>query len=139
VYLLLPSRSWQVRLGGPLHAHGTLDIEGMMVFFKVLCGSRTNQEAGLARQYPQTEEAFYWSLTADDLEIPANLSPEYTCTASSGQTTLDDARLGPLEGLLGLLLEEMGCHPILASYYNELRVQVGPSKRVSKASTKARK
>jgi hypothetical protein len=111
----------------------------MMVFFKVMCGSRTNQEAGLAKQYPQTEEAFYWSLRAGDLALPANLVPEYTCVSSRGKSSVCDARRSPLEGLLGLLLAEPTCNALLASYYAELRAKVGPSKRVSKQSTKARK
>jgi hypothetical protein len=60
----------QMRWGGPTQAHGTLDVENMMQFFKQLCTAKKNLAEGMARQYAPSEMAFYWSLSAGDLDPP---------------------------------------------------------------------
>jgi hypothetical protein len=103
-----------------------MDVESMMVFFKTMCRSRRGIAAGLAKLYVQTEAAFYWSLTEDDLETPAET---FTCEATAGELRHCDARDDPLAGILGLMMDdpahgdEEGLR-LLGDYYSELRAFV---------------
>jgi hypothetical protein len=109
------------------------------VFFKILCGSRTNQEAGLAKQYPQTEEAFYWSLRAADLDLPVKILNTLALLPEARVRCATHGAV-PLRGFwVCCWRSKIATHYWLRIMTNFEPRLVDPSKRVSKQSTKARK
>jgi hypothetical protein len=96
----------QVRRGGPTHAHGTLDVENMMTFFKQLCTSRKNLAEGMARQYAPSEMAFHWNLSEGDLEPPDIMREDFVCHADSGKRLPPGSPTEqPLDSVIGLLVD----------------------------------
>jgi hypothetical protein len=116
--------SLQVLLGGPMHAHGTLDVESMMVFFKTLGNSRKNLAEGIARAYELSERAYLWQLEEADLEPSACQKSEFTIELPArkmAKLVEGDSREQPLSGVLGLLVADKQCLPLVGEYYSHVR------------------
>jgi hypothetical protein len=124
----------QVRWGGPTQAHGTLDVENMMQFFKQLCTSKKNLAEGMARQYSPSEMAFYWSLTAEDLEPPDIMKEKFVCAADAGRRLPSslDPRAQPLDSIIGLLVDTATVPVELRSLLRGFSDQAPDATQVSK-------
>lgn len=98
-----------------------------MVYIKTMLKSRRNLLEGFARMYPLHEQVFWWTLTEQDLEIPAAMRLEFTWNVKGKgrEVTLDPTRQ-PLDGIWGHWKDE-NLLPLVALEY--LRDQASRQKR----------
>jgi hypothetical protein len=119
----------QVDLAGMTHAHGTLDVEGYMVFFKTLCQSRKNVPAGIAKLVHISECAYLWGLEAlcqkeEDEGSPAQGTEVVTASRGKRTKTASPESSSYADGLLGLVTkgdEVQRTHLLLHQYFDAFR------------------